>query len=95
MEALAQNSLKQSHLQNSQNMYIAGILFYIMVAYLLYKAYTTVALGQMNLVWSLLSIITGLITGYLLYDEPFNLYTGLSLLFSALALYCAYIADNL
>ena len=95
MEALAQNSLKQSVMHKSDGIFIIGLVFYMGVGYLLHRAYHTIGLGQMNLVWSCMSIIVALSAGYLLYDEPFNRYTLLAVLFALAAIYTAYEASKL
>lgn len=90
-EACAQNSLKQSRMNNSKNKYYLGIIFYIFVGYYLHMAYHNVGLGEMNLIWSCLSIIVALTVGYILYDEPINNYIILSILFALTAIYTAYL----
>ena len=94
-EACAQNSLKQSVKHKSDGIFVAGLVFYMGVGYLLHKAYHKIGLGQMNLVWSCMSIIVALSAGYLLYDEPFNRYTLLAVLFALAAIYTAYEASKL
>lgn len=88
-EACAQNSLKQSQMNNSKNKYYLGLIFYIFVGYYLHMAYHTVGLGEMNLIWSCVSIIVALTTGYFLYNEPMNHYIITAVFLAISAIYMA------
>ena len=86
VESFAQNTLKHSHTSDCTLTYLIGLLFYVGVGMTLHYAYSRVPLGKMSLVWSSLSIITGITTGYFLYNETVNVYTLVAILFAVLAL---------
>lgn len=94
LESCAQNSLKQSELYKCEKRFYIGIFFYTTVAYALYRAYKDIGLGQMNLVWSCLSIILALSAGHLFYNEPFNKYTALSITLAFAAIVTAYLSTR-
>lgn len=94
IEAFAQNSLKLSQIHNCQYRFIFGLLFYVCVGLTLRYSYDSVGLGQMNLVWSSCSIITAIVIGYLLYDEPFNTFTLIAILFALSAVFCSHLANQ-
>lgn len=66
-EAIAQSSIKHAH----DNMYylFIGILFYIFVSLLIYKAYKHKGLGMVNAIWSGFSIIIMLCIGIFIFNE--------------------------
>lgn len=94
LEACAQNSLKQSKLYQCDKRFYLGVIFYMSVAYGLYKAYQFIGLGQMNLVWSCLSIVMAISAGHLFYNEPFNKYTALSIILAFAAIITAYLSTQ-
>lgn len=94
LESCAQNSLKQSELYKCDTRFYIGLFFYSTVAYALYRAYKDIGLGQMNLVWSCLSIIMALSAGHLFYKEPFNKYTALSMTLAFSAIITAYLSTK-
>jgi multidrug transporter EmrE-like cation transporter len=94
VESFAQNSLKQSQMYQSPTRFYLGLCFYLGVGYILHRAYHTIGLGKMNLVWSCISIVAGLSAGYLLYDEPINKYTAAAVCLALSAIYVAHLGDN-
>jgi multidrug transporter EmrE-like cation transporter len=93
IESLAQNTLKQSQIHTCNIRYYCGILFYVFVGMFLHHTYHHVNLSTMNLVWSSFSIILGITSGYLLYDEAINGYTILAILCALAAVYCSYLGS--
>jgi multidrug transporter EmrE-like cation transporter len=87
VEVYAQYSLKSRR-------QLIGIIGYICVALILFKSYDYEALGHMNLVWSCISIITCFILGVLIFKEPFNKYTFLSVCFAISAIVLGYFSDQ-
>lgn len=94
VEACAQNSLKQSQIGHSSIKFYLGLLFYLIVGYILHHAYHSIGLGKMNLVWSCMSIIVALTAGYLLYDEPFDKYTITAIILAFSAIYVVHMGDT-
>ena len=73
IESFAQNSLKQSSLGYSTHLFYVGLVLYIAVAVVLHTSYkSNLGLGKMNLIWSCISIISGLSVGYFLYGEKIS-----------------------
>lgn len=88
VEAYAQNNLK-----NSNNKYIAGLIIYVFVGYLLHYTYQNFPLSKVNVIWSCLSIIIATTLGYLIYDENINSLKILAVLLAIGAVYCSYKAE--
>jgi multidrug transporter EmrE-like cation transporter len=86
-------SFSQSTLKHNKHPSL-GFLGYMIVAALLYKSYEYENLGHMNLVWSCMSIITGYIVGYLLFNETLNKYTIVSITLALIAIYTAHLSDE-
>lgn len=87
-ESLAQNNIKNS--EHKSILFIVGLSFYMVVGYLLHYAYHKFPLGKINVIWSCFSIILAMMLGYFLYDEPFNHWTILSIIFAISAIICTY-----
>lgn len=85
VESIAQNILKNS--DKGSLKFILGLLFYIMVGYVLNYAYHNISLSKLNVTWSCLSIILAVTIGYTIYDEPFNKNTIIAVTFALLAIY--------
>lgn len=94
-EACAQTSLKTARAKRKHYLIPLGILFYTIVAFLLFYCYKYEGMGHANLVWSCLSIIVAIIIGCVLFNEPHNRYTYLAIILAILAIYFAHRADEL
>lgn len=94
-EACAQTSLKTARARRKHYLIPLGILFYTIVALLLFYCYKYEGMGHTNLVWSCLSIIVAILIGCLLFNEPHNRYTYLAIVLAILAIYFAHRADEL
>lgn len=77
IESIAQNVLKTS--KTGTIKFIVGLFIYLLIGYLLHFVYENYELSKINLIWSCLSIILGIVMGYYLYDEDVNHKTILSL----------------
>ncbi len=88
VEAIAQNNIKNS--DHTSFKFIIGLGFYMLVGYLLHYAYHKYPLSKLNVIWSCMSIIFAMVTGYLLYDEPFNYWTVLAIFLAISAIICAF-----
>lgn len=87
IEVFAQYHLKTENI-------IAGIVFYAIIALILFKAYKYEGLGHMNLVWSCVSIIMAYVVGSLFFGEPTNKYTVIAIIFAMLAILFAHFSDE-
>lgn len=94
LEACAQNCLKQSQMNNWKLGFYVGIGLYVVVGYLLFHAYKNIGLGKMQLIWSCISIITALVVGHILYEEPFNEYSFVSVILATAAIYVSHLGDE-
>lgn len=70
-----------------------GMIGYALICCLLWKNYTFDGMGQVNLLWSCISIVTAFIAGFFLFKEPINIYTGYSIMFALIAVYFSYLSD--
>ena len=69
-ECLGQSCLKTYHkAPEKTHLYIAGVLFYIIVCALLVMSYKYKGMGLVNVLWSGLSVLVILSTGVLFFDE--------------------------
>jgi multidrug transporter EmrE-like cation transporter len=91
-ESIAQNNIKNS--THGSFMFIFGLSFYMIVGYLLHYAYHRFPLGKLNVIWSCISIISAIVIGYFLYDEPFNHWTMYSIILAVSAIYCSFKASE-
>lgn len=87
-ESIAQNNIKNS--DHKSLLFIIGLSFYMVVGYLLHYAYHKFPLGKINVIWSCVSIILAITLRYLLYDEPFNIWYVLAIMFAISAIICSY-----
>ncbi len=87
-ESLAQNNIKNSDHKSLQ--FLIGLSFYMVVGYILHYAYHKFPLGKINVIWSCLSIILAMGLGYLLYDEPFNHWSVLAIIFAISSIVCSF-----
>jgi multidrug transporter EmrE-like cation transporter len=85
VESVAQNTLKTSNKGTVK--FVIGILFYMLVGYVLHYAYHHVPLSRLNVTWSCISIILAIFIGYTLYNEKMNIYSILSVISAIIAIY--------
>jgi drug/metabolite transporter (DMT)-like permease len=95
VEACAQATLKTAHIKGMPYLVPLGMLFYAVVATLLYFSYKYEGLGHINLVWSCVSIIIAILIGCILFHEPHNKYTYVAIILAFGAIYFAHRADEL
>lgn len=70
-----------------------GMIGYSIICCLLWKNFSFDGMGQVNLLWSCISIVTAFIAGFILFKEPVNKYTGYSIVFALIAVYFSYLSD--
>lgn len=93
MENIAQNVIKSTDDNNSLQFFL-GIMFYIILGYILHYAYHKFPLGKLNIIWSCITIILAMTMGYILYDEPLNKWNILGLISAIMAIYFTYRAEQ-
>lgn len=78
-EAFAQSTIHYAYYNNNKYYIIFGIFLYIIIAFLIYKAYNYKGVGMVNAIWSGFSIIFMIIIGIVLFNEKilFNEYIGI------------------
>jgi multidrug transporter EmrE-like cation transporter len=89
-EAMAQSCLK-SYRNNNNYLYLGvAILFYTVVCFLLINCYRNDGyLGEVNLMWSCMSIIIILIFGHVMFDEELTKNEVVAILLALGAIYFA------
>jgi multidrug transporter EmrE-like cation transporter len=78
-EAFAQSIIHYAHYYKKKFYIIYGIILYIIIAFLIYKAYNYKGIGMVNAIWSGFSIIFMIIIGTYLFNEKIllNEYIGI------------------
>ena len=94
VETLSLICLKEGEVNNKRHFILCGILGYIMVAYVLCKTLRFEGIGQVNLVWNCITILTAFIAGHLLFNEKVNKYTFYSIVFAVMAIYLAQLSSD-
>tara|TARA_B100000686_G_C16623429_1_gene880481 strand:+ start:390 stop:728 length:339 start_codon:yes stop_codon:yes gene_type:complete len=85
VEAAAMSTIEYGA-NNGSNVYIIGILLYILVGYILYKLLLTNQLATTNAKWNILSIIIVSSIGILYFKEKLTIYEKYGLGFAILSI---------
>ncbi len=96
-EAIAQTCLRSARTYESikcRIAIVAGFVFYVAVAWLLYRTYGASEMGHTNLIWSCLSIIIAFVIGNVLFGEKIGKNTLIALIFAMFAIYFAHRSDE-
>lgn len=83
-ETIAQTFIKTSVDVKSLSL---GIIFYIVVGFILEHSYKYVPLSKFNTIWSSMSIVIATALGYFLYHENITQNNIISVFFALLAIY--------
>ena len=94
VETLSLICLKEGEINNKRHFILCGILGYIIVAYVLCKTLTFEGIGQVNLVWNCVTILTAFIAGHLIFNEKVNKYTFYAIVFAIIAIYLAQLSSD-
>lgn len=94
VETLSLICLKEGEVNNKRHFILCGILGYIIVAYVLCKTLTFEGIGQVNLVWNCVTILTAFIAGHLIFNEKVNKYTFYAIVFAVIAIYLAQLSSD-
>jgi drug/metabolite transporter (DMT)-like permease len=93
-EGAAQYNIKVGNGKKDYVRLTYGMILYALICYLLWRAYHFSGLGEVNLMWSSLSIVMAFMLGILFFNEKFNRYTGAAVVFALLAVYTIYLSDE-
>jgi small multidrug resistance pump len=88
-ELCGQTCLKYFGMNNSNNThyFFIGILFYIIVCYLLVQSYKYKGMGIVNVLWSGLSILIILSIGIIFFNEKITTYDKIGIFFIILGIF--------
>jgi multidrug transporter EmrE-like cation transporter len=73
-ESIAQFHIRKGRELESQLYTLIGLVSYCVVGLLLFKCYEFEGVGMVNLIWSVLSIVSMTAIGYMFFDEEINKY---------------------
>jgi len=90
LEAFGQTFIKKARTKEIISYVFIGALFYLGVVALLFMSYKYDGMGNVNLVWSIISIILAIGTGYYIFEEKINKYTIITLILAIITLYFAH-----
>lgn len=93
-EAIAQYHIKKSKIDNKYVHLSIAVFSYSVVCLLLDKCYDFNGVGITNFVWSVLSIISMLIVGYVLFNEKITKFDIAGIILSIFGLYLIFVYDH-
>jgi len=93
-ESIAQYHIKKSKVNHSILFLAIGMLSYSIVCLLLKKCYDFNGMGITNFVWSVVSIISMLTIGNLIFGEKLTKYDFIGILFSISGLYLIFVYQH-
>lgn len=89
-EAIAQVCIKTSHSNNMPYLLYFGIMFYGIVCILLMNCYKNgYKMGQVNLIWSCISIVSIISVGYFVFNEKIYAHDIMAIILAISAIYFA------
>jgi len=80
------------HIETKYLLY--GIIGYLLIAYILWITFEYRGMGEINLMWNVVTTISSAYIGYHYFKERTNNYTLYAILFAVLALYFNYMASQ-
>jgi len=86
-ESVAQFHIKKGREQESTIFIGVGLVSYCVVGLILFHCYKFEGIGGINLIWSVLSLISMTTIGYLFFDEDINIYDLCGIGFCVFGLY--------
>lgn len=93
-ETFAQYNIRKST-NTMNNLYLLiGILSYGLICYLLSHGYKYNEIGKMNVLWSILSMISILLIGIIIFHEQVNIYDIIGLVLSIIGFYFIFIKGH-
>jgi multidrug transporter EmrE-like cation transporter len=93
-ESIAQYHIKQSKINNNMLYILIAIASYSIICLLLHKCYDFMGMGITNFVWSVVSIVSILLIGTIIFDEKLTKYDILGVLLAVSGLYLIFIKGH-
>jgi len=90
-ESIAQYHVKKSRETNNLIYLLVGMFSYSIVCCLLHKCYGYDGVGQTNLTWSVLSIITMMVVGHVMFYEELNIFDLIGVIMCFVGLFFIFI----
>lgn len=90
-ESIAQYHIKKSKAKHGMLFLAIGILSYSIVCLLLKKCYDFDGMGMTNFVWSVLSIVSMLTVGHIMFGEQLKLIDVIGIILSIAGLYLIFV----
>lgn len=90
-ESVAQYHIKKNKVNHNALYLLISMFCYSIVCLLLNKCYEFDGMGMTNFVWSILSIVSMLTVGYLVFDETIKKYDIIGMVLSVIGLYLIFI----
>jgi len=90
-ESIAQYHIKKSKVNHTYLYLVIALFCYIIVCLLVNRCYHFDGMGITNFVWSILSIITMLAVGGLVFNEKITKYDVIGMVLSVIGLYLIFI----
>jgi multidrug transporter EmrE-like cation transporter len=94
IETFSMAVMKESTKQDDKKELYIGMLGYAAIAYFLWKSLHYKGIGIVNLMWNCITLVTGFMIGYLLFEEKINRYTMLAMIFALMSIYFAYLSEK-
>ena len=93
-ESIAQYHIKKSKVKHNILYLLIAVASYGVVCLLLHKCYDFMGMGITNFVWSILSIISILSIGVILFNEHITKFDILGMCLSIVGLYLIFVKDH-
>ena len=93
-ESIAQYHIKKSKLKNNYIYLFVAVFSYSIVCLLLDKCYDFNGVGITNFVWSVLSVVSMLIIGIVMFNETITKYDIIGIAMSISGLYLIFVYDH-
>jgi multidrug transporter EmrE-like cation transporter len=93
-ESIAQYHIKQSKINNNMLYILIAIASYSIICLLLHKCYDFMGMGITNFVWSVVSIVSILLIGTIIFDEKLTKYDILGVLLAVSGLYLIFVKGH-
>ncbi len=93
-ESIAQYHIKKSKINNNMLYILIAIASYSIICLLLHKCYDFMGMGITNFVWSVVSIVSILLIGTIIFDEKLTKYDILGVLLAVSGLYLIFIKGH-
>ena len=90
-ESTAQYHIKKSRETENLLYLLVGMFSYSIVCCLLHKCYSYDGVGVTNLTWSVLSIVSMMMIGHVMFNEEVNMFDFIGVIMCFAGLYCIFI----